>query len=110
MAHLAMDLLKIHSKTQVAPIISILEKIQVFVLVAPPLNDHNWSRTMKHALSSTNKLKFITGALPQLAEFDPLYEPWERCDYLVVSWITRTLYLHISLKAQAVLTMLENFL
>lgn len=69
-----------------------------FVLVSPPFNDDNyytWSRAIKRALSSKNKIKFIDGTLPQPAATDSLHDPWLRCNHLVVSWITRTLSPHI---------------
>lgn len=69
------------------------------ILVSPPLNGDNyyhWSRAMKRALSSKNKIKFINGSLPQPAANDPLLDSWERCNNTVVSWITRTLSPHIS--------------
>lgn len=64
------------------------------VLVAPPLNDtnyYNWSKAMRRALTSKKKLKFINGDLLQLAETDPLFEAWETCNNIVVSWINRSL-------------------
>lgn len=51
---------------------------------------------MKRALSSKNKLKFINGGIPQPCPTDPLFESWERCNNIVVSWINRTLNPKIS--------------
>jgi hypothetical protein len=65
-----------------------------FVLISPQLNNtnyHSWSRNMKHALISKNKIKFINGKLPTPEEEDPMFDYWERCNSMVVSWITRTL-------------------
>lgn len=64
------------------------------VLVTPQLNDfnyHTWSRAMRRALLSKNKLKFINGGIPIPDETDPIYDAWERCNVMVISWITRTL-------------------
>lgn len=64
------------------------------VLVSPQLNNnnyHTWSRGMKRALLAKNKLQFINGKLPPLPELDPLFDAWERCNGLVISWITRSL-------------------
>lgn len=63
-------------------------------LVSPQLNNsnyHTWSRGMKQALHARNKLQFINGKLPPLPESDPLYDTWERCNSLVISWILRSL-------------------
>ncbi|XP_039682887.1 uncharacterized protein [Medicago truncatula] len=68
------------------------------VLVSPSLNDnnyHNWSRAMRRALSSKNKIKFINGTLLQPPVLDPNYNLWDRCNNMVISWITRTLSPHI---------------
>lgn len=54
-------------------------------------NYYNWSRLMKRALVSKNKAKFINGKLPMPAENDVLFDAWERCNMMVISWITRTL-------------------
>lgn len=70
-----------------------------FVLVHLPLNGdnfYNWSRAIKRALSSKNKLKFINGSILKLAAHDILFDAWQRCNDMVVSWITRTLSPHIS--------------
>ncbi|XP_073224731.1 uncharacterized protein [Cicer arietinum] len=69
------------------------------VLFAPPLNNnnyHNWSKAMKRALSSKNKIQFINGSLPLPASTHPDFELWDRANNMVISWITRTLSSHIS--------------
>lgn len=68
------------------------------VLVSTPLTDHNyhnWSRAMKRALSSKNKIRFINGTLPKPSYLDSTYDLWDRCNNMVLSWITRTLSPHI---------------
>nr|XP_004487728.1 uncharacterized protein LOC101496141 [Cicer arietinum] len=53
------------------------------VLVAPPLNDnnyHNWSKAVKRALSSKNKIQFINGSLPQPASTHPDFELWDHAN------------------------------
>lgn len=70
-----------------------------YVLVSPPLHGENyyhWSRAMIRALSSKNKIKFINGSLSSPATSDPLFDAWQRCNHMVVSWITRTLSPQIS--------------
>ena len=64
------------------------------ILVAPPLdgaNYHAWARTMKMALLTKNKLKFVDGSIPPPATTDPLYPAWERCNTLVQSWLIKSL-------------------
>lgn len=46
---------------------------------------------MKRALSSKNKLKFANGTITKPNSSDPLLDVWERCNNIVISWITRTL-------------------
>jgi len=52
-------------------------------------NYHTWSRAMKRALLSKNKLKLIDGSLDMPKQGTSLYEAWERCNVMVISWITR---------------------
>jgi len=62
------------------------------ILVSPALdgsNYHTWSRRMKRALLSKNKIKFINGEIQEPAKTDPLHDAWERCNMMVISWITR---------------------
>jgi len=64
------------------------------VLTTPSLNETNynsWSRNMRRALLSKNKLKFVDGNIKTPARDDPLYETWERANVMVLSWIVRTL-------------------
>lgn len=64
------------------------------VLVQPSLDNQNyqtWSRSMKVALISKNKIKFVDGGLPPPPVSDPLYEPWNRCNSLVLSWLQRSI-------------------
>lgn len=61
------------------------------VLFSPPLNGSNyysWSKGMRRALVSKNKLKFINGALPIPDETDSDFEAWDRCNSTVISWIS----------------------
>ncbi|MDV3201200.1 MAG: hypothetical protein Q8877_03350, partial [Sweet potato little leaf phytoplasma] len=53
-------------------------------------NYHSWSRSMKRALLSKNKFKFVDGSLPMPSPEDELYDAWERCNVMVISWITRS--------------------
>ncbi|XP_014498998.1 uncharacterized protein LOC106760077 [Vigna radiata var. radiata] len=64
-------------------------------LISQVLTDSNyttWSRCMRRALLSKNKIKFIDGSIkkPQNSK-DPMFDAWERCNVMVLSWITKTL-------------------
>ncbi|KAK4273001.1 hypothetical protein QN277_021477 [Acacia crassicarpa] len=59
------------------------------VLTGP--NYHSWARAMKMALMSKNKLRFIDRSSPVPSSVDPLYPAWERCNMMVLSWLTRSL-------------------
>ncbi|XP_072054255.1 uncharacterized protein [Arachis hypogaea] len=48
------------------------------------------------ALKLKNKLQFIDGSIRKPELDDALYESWERCNTLVVSWINRSLSAEIS--------------
>ncbi|XP_058774358.1 uncharacterized protein LOC131648635 [Vicia villosa] len=55
------------------------------VLVSPSLDDHNyhnWSKSMRRALTSKNKLGFINGKLKKPPFSDQNYEHWERANNL----------------------------
>ncbi|KAB1214069.1 hypothetical protein CJ030_MR5G017332 [Morella rubra] len=60
-------------------------------LVTEPLSSENhisWSRSMRRALRTTNKIGFVNGDFQRLATLDdPLFDAWERCNDLVISWI-----------------------
>ncbi|XP_019415302.1 PREDICTED: uncharacterized protein LOC109326873 [Lupinus angustifolius] len=69
------------------------------VLVSPPLNGtnyHSWSRAMRRALSSKNKFKFVNGVIKTPQETDAIFDAWERCNTMVISWITRSLSTQIA--------------
>ena len=64
-------------------------------IVPEPLTGDNyqaWRRSMTTALSAKNKLGFVNGAILQPNdESDPLFSDWQRCNDLVLSWITNCL-------------------
>ena len=73
------------------------------ILVQPPLtgnNYHIWSRAMRMALISKNKLQFVDGSLPEPAEGDRTKEVWKQCNNIVLSWIVNSVSASI---AQSVL-------
>lgn len=64
------------------------------ILVTPLMNGNNydtWSKKMKRALLTKNKIKFINGKITAPDENDSLYEAWERCNGTVVAWIAASL-------------------
>lgn len=64
------------------------------ILVSPPLstsNYHSWSRSLRMALLSKNKLMFIDEEFPTPCRCDVIYPVWERCNDLVLSWILKSL-------------------
>jgi gag-polypeptide of LTR copia-type/Retrotransposon gag protein len=59
-------------------------------LVAELLTENNypsWSRAMRFALSSKNKLGFVDGTVPKPDSKSTDHQLWERCDTMVLSWI-----------------------
>ncbi|GAU26486.1 hypothetical protein TSUD_294550 [Trifolium subterraneum] len=68
-------------------------------LVSPLLdgkNYHAWSRSMMKAVIMKNKLRFMDGSCPMPDPFDPTYEPWIRCNNLVLSWLMNSVIPSIS--------------
>ncbi|XP_014506660.1 uncharacterized protein LOC106766445 [Vigna radiata var. radiata] len=68
-------------------------------LITQTLNENNyssWSRAMKRALLSKNKIKFIDGSIKKPQKTDATYDTWERCNVMILSWITKTLSPHIA--------------
>ncbi|XP_014506539.1 uncharacterized protein LOC106766320 [Vigna radiata var. radiata] len=58
-------------------------------------NYSSWSKNLKRALLSKNNIKFIDGSIKKTPRTDPLFDAWERCDTMVLSWIIKTLSTHI---------------
>ncbi|CAL0325108.1 unnamed protein product [Lupinus luteus] len=54
-------------------------------------NYHNWSLAITRSLKSKNKLDFIDGSLPKPPFDDPDFIFWDRCNTLVVSWLTQSI-------------------
>ncbi|XP_074298955.1 uncharacterized protein LOC141629944 [Silene latifolia] len=68
-------------------------------LVSAPFNGKHyvkWSRAVKMALISKNKLGFITGCYPKPEETAATYQDWIRVDYNVLCWILHSLIPEIS--------------
>lgn len=63
-------------------------------IVSPLFNGDNylrWSRNIKRALGAKNKLCFLDGSLPEPADDHKDYHAWNRCNYLVVSWLIHSM-------------------
>ncbi|KAK8300482.1 hypothetical protein V6Z11_D05G387800 [Gossypium hirsutum] len=64
------------------------------ILVSPALNSsnyHSWSRAMRLALLSKNKLQFVDGSITVPYDTDSLYPAWERCNTMVISWLNHSI-------------------
>ena len=65
------------------------------ILVTYLLNGDNyatWSHAMQKALRAKNKLAFITGTINQPTDQeDPLFDLFERCNDMVVSWLQNSI-------------------
>ena len=59
------------------------------VLAGP--NYHVWARSMRRALISKNKFKFLDGTITKPDPFDPMYEAWERCNTTIHSWLMHSI-------------------
>ncbi|PNY16454.1 flavonol sulfotransferase-like protein [Trifolium pratense] len=69
------------------------------VLVTPLLsgsNYHSWSRAMTVALRSKHKLHFINGSLPRPDDDDRDSIAWDRCNTMIMSWISNSVDPEIS--------------
>ncbi|XP_019451745.1 PREDICTED: uncharacterized protein LOC109353838 [Lupinus angustifolius] len=54
-------------------------------------NYHSSSRAMWMSIKTKNKLHFIDGSLPKPSIEDPSFNAWDRCNTLVVSWLTQSI-------------------
>nr|XP_034900315.1 uncharacterized protein LOC118038130 [Populus alba] len=55
-------------------------------------NYATWSRAMRRALHAKNKLAFITGTISQPTDQEnPLFDLFERCNDMVVSWLQNSI-------------------
>ncbi|CAN1279788.1 Retrovirus-related Pol polyprotein from transposon RE1 [Linum perenne] len=53
-------------------------------------NYHIWSRSISLALSIKNKTTFVDGSLPAPSSDDAGFSAWNRCNFVVLSWILIT--------------------
>ncbi|KAK2437637.1 putative mitochondrial protein [Trifolium repens] len=69
------------------------------VLVTPLLsgpNYHSWSRAMTMALRSKNKIHFVNGSLPRPDDEDHDSIAWDRCNTMIMSWLSNSVDPEIS--------------
>ncbi|XP_014499195.1 uncharacterized protein LOC106760245 [Vigna radiata var. radiata] len=59
-------------------------------------NYSSWSRSMRRAPLSKNKIKFIDGSIKKPQRSEALFDAWERCNMMMLSWIVKTLSPHIA--------------
>ncbi|XP_042056126.1 uncharacterized protein LOC121800672 [Salvia splendens] len=50
-------------------------------------NYTTWSRSFTTALLAKNKLVFVDGSIPRPSREDLLYQPWIRCNSMVIAWL-----------------------
>ncbi|XP_027368511.1 uncharacterized protein LOC113874490 [Abrus precatorius] len=55
-------------------------------------NYQSWSRAIKMALISKNKIAFLLGTIPVPEVEEPLYSAWERCDLLILAELQEEIY------------------
>ncbi|XP_072054266.1 uncharacterized protein [Arachis hypogaea] len=68
-------------------------------IVTVTLNTQNynfWSRVMRLALKSKNKLGFIDGTIQKPNKDDPTFIAWDKCNTYVVAWINLSLSTEIA--------------
>ncbi|XP_048501679.1 uncharacterized protein LOC125497986 [Beta vulgaris subsp. vulgaris] len=54
-------------------------------------NFMNWSKSIRIALGAKNKLGFLGGKHPKPTTGEEEVQKWERCDYMVRSWLLATM-------------------
>nr|XP_029145873.1 uncharacterized protein LOC114924754 [Arachis hypogaea] len=61
--------------------------VSIVSVVLNTYNYNSWSRSMKRALRSKNKIGFIDGTLAKPIKNHPEFVAWNKCNTYVVSWI-----------------------
>jgi hypothetical protein len=60
----------------------------------PKMNGNNyneWAQTVRLVLDGKGKLGFLTGAVAEPAEGDPLYKQWKSENSLIIAWLVSTM-------------------
>lgn len=55
---------------------------------------------MKHAFLSKNEIKFINRKITSPTEYGPLFDIWERCNNIVIAWISVQSTIYVDNAAQ----------
>jgi len=70
------------------------------ILVTQPLlgmrNYHSWSRAMVLALTTKKKIGFVNGKISIPKVDSPLYEDWQSCNTMVLSWLINSMHIDVS--------------
>ena len=70
------------------------------ILVTQPLlgmrNYQSWSRAMILALTAKKKIGFVNGKVIKPDLDSPLYEDWESCNTMVLSWMINSMHVDVS--------------
>ena len=70
------------------------------ILVTQPLlgmrNYQSWSRAMVLALTTKKKIGFVNGKVTKPNLDSPLYEDWESCNTMVLSWMINSMHVDVS--------------
>nr|XP_023919946.1 uncharacterized protein LOC112031483 [Quercus suber] len=70
------------------------------ILVTQPLlgmkNYQSWSRDMVLALTAKKKIGFVNGKIEKPKVDSPLYEDWESCNTMVLSWLINLMHFDVS--------------
>ncbi|XP_075650646.1 uncharacterized protein LOC142621210 [Castanea sativa] len=65
------------------------------ILTSQPLtsleNYMTWARSVFLALSSRNKFGFVNGSISEPDSTSPLFNSWNRCNTMILSWLTNSL-------------------
>ena len=70
------------------------------ILITQPLlgmrNYQSWSRAMVLALTTKKKIGFINGKIQKPDVDSSLYEDWESCNTMVLSWLINSMHVDVS--------------
>ena len=70
------------------------------ILVTQPLlgmkNYQSWSRAMILALTAKKKIGFVNGKITKPNLDSPLYEDWDRCNTMALSWMINSMHVDVS--------------
>ena len=70
------------------------------ILITQPLlgmrNYQCWSRAMVLVLTAKKKIGLMNGKIPRLEVDSPLYEDWQSCNTMVLSWLINSMHIDVS--------------